>query len=73
MVFVTTEIEVTAPPHIVREIFLDFASYPEWHKGRFKSIEVVEQKDKTVVQPGDKLKIELEEGLKFSPVMLVSE
>lgn len=72
MVLVSTEIEIDAPPEAVREVFLAHSAYPEWHQGHFKSIEVTEQKDKSTIQPGDKLRVVLDEGLSFSPVVQVS-
>ncbi|KAJ5122674.1 Polyketide cyclase/dehydrase, partial [Penicillium atrosanguineum] len=56
-----SSIEIAAPPAKVREIFLNFSAYPEWHTDFIKGIEI-QDKDKTAqtLADGDKLDVNIE-------------
>ncbi|KAG7562738.1 hypothetical protein FFLO_01799 [Filobasidium floriforme] len=70
MPIVSTTIEIAAAPAKVREIFLDFDSYPEWSKSFFQSIIVTPRKTGEINQ-GDQLKVVLP-GATFKPVVLTN-
>lgn len=72
MATVTTIVEIAAPPALVRSLFLDFDSYPQWHSGHFKAINILKSAVPHPSPPageklkvGDKLRISLAEGMKF--------
>ncbi|KAJ5894938.1 Polyketide cyclase/dehydrase [Penicillium taxi] len=60
-----SKIEIDAPPATVREVLLNFSSFPEWHTEWLKSIEILD-KSKTgeTLTAGDKVKVCIE-GFKF--------
>ncbi|PYH94061.1 hypothetical protein BO71DRAFT_326290 [Aspergillus ellipticus CBS 707.79] len=64
---IETQIKIAAPPAKVRDVLLDFASYPQWHTSNL--IRQLEPEDaaKTLValQPGDKIKCDVD-GMKFT-------
>ena len=59
--------QTTAYPPLKHVQFVDFARYSEWSPRHIKSIE--RPAGKTIIEPGDKLKVTLE-GTSFSPVVL---
>ncbi|KAK0703084.1 hypothetical protein B0T26DRAFT_729782 [Lasiosphaeria miniovina] len=65
----TTQIEIAAPPEVVRSVFLDFDQYKEWHPS-WLSIAVVDPAKRPAdLQPKDVLKV----GLKtyyFNPTVV---
>ncbi|KAJ5638341.1 hypothetical protein N7490_008220 [Penicillium lividum] len=65
MPFNESKIEIAAPPAKVREILLNFSTYPEWHTKWIKSIEI-QEKDKMPesLTAGDKVQVNIE-GYKF--------
>ncbi|KAJ5108188.1 hypothetical protein N7456_004863 [Penicillium angulare] len=65
MPFNESKIEIAAPPAKVREILLDFSTYPEWHTEWIKGIEVQEtEKTGSALAAEDKIQVNIE-GFKF--------
>ncbi|KAJ5152033.1 Polyketide cyclase/dehydrase [Penicillium capsulatum] len=68
MPYLESSIEINAPPAKVREIFLDFPAYPEWHTDWIKGIEIEDNADKSKtglsLTAGDKVKCNIE-GFSF--------
>ncbi|KAJ6120087.1 Polyketide cyclase/dehydrase [Penicillium sp. IBT 18751x] len=56
-----SSIEIAASPAKVREIFLNFSAYPEWHTDFIKGINI-QEKDKTaqMLTDGDKVEVNIE-------------
>ncbi|OQE96115.1 hypothetical protein PENNAL_c0001G09283 [Penicillium nalgiovense] len=61
MVMITSTIEIAAPPAKVRDIFLNFSTYPEWHTEWLKSIELKDStKTPQELASGDKIEVNIE-------------
>ncbi|CAI7638812.1 unnamed protein product [Penicillium bialowiezense] len=57
---ITSTIEINAPPAKVREIFLNFAAYPEWHTEWLKEIKTPDGKNPHDLSAGDKIDVNIE-------------
>ncbi|KKZ65699.1 hypothetical protein EMCG_01261 [[Emmonsia] crescens] len=66
-----TEIQINAPPSVVREAFLDFAAIPTYHTAFFKKIAPQNTDKKGTPEPGDKLSCTIKTTT-FSPVVEVN-
>ncbi|KAJ5889653.1 hypothetical protein N7504_010463 [Penicillium tannophilum] len=64
---IETQIEIAAPPSHVRDVLLDFATYPDWQESGL--VRLLESEDSTqtlaTLQPGDKIKCDID-GMKFT-------
>ncbi|CAG7920693.1 unnamed protein product [Penicillium olsonii] len=56
---ITSTIEIAAPPAKVREIFLNFSAYPEWHTEWLKEIKT-QGKTPVELSAGDKIDVNIE-------------
>lgn len=70
---IETQIEIAAPPSHVRDLLLDFATYPYWQKSGL--VRLLEPEDSTrtlaTLQPGDKIKCDID-GMKFTAEIKVT-
>ncbi|KAJ5343679.1 Polyketide cyclase/dehydrase [Penicillium brevicompactum] len=57
---ITSTIEIAAPPAKVREIFLNFSAYPEWHTEWLKEIKTQDGKNPHDLTAGDKIDVNIE-------------
>ncbi|CAM1507765.1 Fc.00g046130.m01.CDS01 [Cosmosporella sp. VM-42] len=64
---VSAQIEILAPPYLVRSIFMDFPRYKQWQQGW--EIEPVDSgKKSSELYVGDRLKVNMH-GMTFHPVV----
>ncbi|KAJ5712294.1 hypothetical protein N7493_008762 [Penicillium malachiteum] len=64
---IETEIEIAAPPSLVRGLLLDFEKYPNWQTSGLVRLLEPEDSSRTLdtLQPGDKIKCDID-GMKFT-------
>ncbi|KAK4497816.1 hypothetical protein PRZ48_010470 [Zasmidium cellare] len=68
MVLQTTRIEIARSPAKVREVFLEFSTWPQWASSHFKSVDKLSPQKETI-EKGDKLKVVMP-GMTFNPTVL---
>ncbi|ORX40179.1 hypothetical protein BD324DRAFT_616684 [Kockovaella imperatae] len=72
----SAETTINAPPHVVREVFLDFERIPTWHNQRpfFESIQVTgpSRLNGSECQKGDKMAVKIP-GMNFTPTVQENE
>ncbi|KAJ5657586.1 uncharacterized protein N7484_001235 [Penicillium longicatenatum] len=64
---IETHVEIAASSGRVRDVLLDFASYPDWQTSGLVRLLEPEDSTKTLttLQPGDKIKCDID-GMKFT-------
>ncbi|KAK7958352.1 hypothetical protein PG996_010210 [Apiospora saccharicola] len=66
-IFNRAEIEIRAPPALVRTVLMDFARYRDWtHKSRWS---ITADKSVQDLKPGDSLRVDLG-GMSFRPTLV---